>query len=70
DVAIDLIQEELGCIDSAERPFPGNEKLKNYTNLDDTGQSVSKKKKRYSSTLTKEKIPGMWTWSGKNSKNL
>ncbi|KAL6084287.1 hypothetical protein STEG23_030594 [Scotinomys teguina] len=43
DVAIDLIQEELGCIDSAERPLPGNEKLKNYTNQDYTGQYVSTK---------------------------
>ncbi|OBS73884.1 hypothetical protein A6R68_15578, partial [Neotoma lepida] len=33
DVATDFRQEEFGCLDSAERTLPGNDKLKNYTNL-------------------------------------
>ncbi|XP_052574891.1 zinc finger protein 718-like [Peromyscus californicus insignis] len=41
DVAIDFILEELGCLESAERPLPGKDELKNYTNLVSTGHSVS-----------------------------
>ncbi|KAL6091024.1 hypothetical protein STEG23_028412 [Scotinomys teguina] len=33
DVAIDLIPEELGCLDSVDRPLPRNEKLKNNWTL-------------------------------------
>ncbi|XP_036032386.1 protein kinase C-binding protein 1-like [Onychomys torridus] len=36
NVTIDLTTEELGCLDSSEKP--GNEKLKNYTNLVCTGK--------------------------------